>query len=102
MLKYFSSEDHDFRNLTKFVWHFSHFSVNYYTIMNFQPENRNKIGNIKKGGKRLTAGPHMAVGAGPAPALPLPLLCPARAVAGQAQPAAALPAGGADRRPGVR
>ena len=29
MLEHFSSEDHDFRNLTKFVWHFSHFSVNY-------------------------------------------------------------------------
>ena len=30
MLKYFSSEDQDFRNLTKLVWHFSHFSVNLY------------------------------------------------------------------------
>ena len=38
MLKYFSSEDHDFRNLTKFVWHFSHFSVNFYAIMNLQPK----------------------------------------------------------------
>jgi len=33
MLKHFSSEDHDFRNLTKFVWHFSHFSVIYYAFM---------------------------------------------------------------------
>ena len=27
---YFYSEDQDFRNLTKLVWHFSHFSVNLY------------------------------------------------------------------------
>ena len=35
---YFSSEDQDFRNLTKLVWHFSHFSVIFYTIMNYQPK----------------------------------------------------------------
>ena len=35
MLKYFSSEDHDFRNLTKFVLHFSEFSTNFDAIMNF-------------------------------------------------------------------
>ena len=38
MHKHFSSEDHDFRNLTKFVWHFLHFSVNLYAFKNFQPK----------------------------------------------------------------
>ena len=34
MNKYFSSEYHDFRNLTKLVWHFFHFSINFNVIMN--------------------------------------------------------------------
>jgi hypothetical protein len=34
--KYFSSEACDFRNLTKLVWHFSHFSVNLYGFLKFQ------------------------------------------------------------------
>ena len=46
MLKYFSSEDHDFRNLKKFVWHFLHFSVIFYAIMNFQPK-KNKYTKLK-------------------------------------------------------
>ena len=35
MHKHFSSKDHDFRNLTKFVLHFSEFSTNFDAIMNF-------------------------------------------------------------------
>jgi len=36
LYKYFSSEDLDFRNLTKFIWYFLHFSMNYYAIMKSQ------------------------------------------------------------------
>ena len=37
---YFSSEDQDFRNLTKFVWHLSHFSVIFYANKNFPAGNK--------------------------------------------------------------
>ena len=51
---YFSSEDQDFRNLTKLVWHFSYFSVNLYGFLKLQPKIRKR--EKHKGG--LTAGPH--------------------------------------------
>ena len=38
MHKYFSSEDLNLRNPTKFSLHFSNFSVNCYAIMKFHPK----------------------------------------------------------------
>ena len=101
MIKYFSSEDHDFRNLTKFVRHFSHFTAIFYTIINFQPKMglKHKIENIKRG---LTAGPTCQWA--PAQLPPPPLFLPARAARGQGGPAAArhrLPPAEPGRRSGA-
>ena len=70
MYKYFSSEDLDFLNLTKFSLHFSHFSLFFYTFLNFRT---NKIKEkwkkkCKRGG--LTTGPYTPG----SPACPPPLL----------------------------
>ena len=47
MLKYFSSEDHDFRNLTKLGLYFQDFPA-IYAIKNYQPKYRNKIEKPKR------------------------------------------------------
>ena len=38
MHEYFSSEDLDFRNITKFSLHFSHFSIFFYIFLKFLGE----------------------------------------------------------------
>jgi len=38
MHKYFSSEDINFRNLTKLIFHFYHFLAIYYAFMKYQPK----------------------------------------------------------------
>jgi len=40
MHEYFSSEDLDFRNLTKFILYFSHFSIFFYKILNFSAKKK--------------------------------------------------------------
>ena len=49
MHKYFSSEAYDFRNLKKFIWHFSHFSVNLYGFLKFQLKKMRKWKTFKGG-----------------------------------------------------
>ena len=43
MPKYFSSEEHDFRNLTKFTLHFLDFPMNFYAIKDFTAEINKRI-----------------------------------------------------------
>ena len=69
--KYFSSEDLDFRNLTKFILHFYHFSSNYQT---FSQNNKNKNKNYPNLPPLPDSGPHPAVGQGGKGGAPL--LCP--------------------------